>query len=209
MPNKKVPKLVVKRATTSRKLKPAEEAAAEEREGRSRRITRATGVVARKAKRSLHNNVALLMVAVCAAVVAYGIVATVTATKGEMLEEETGSGIAAATETSEPGGPAASGRHTTGTMAATTSGKSGSAEQARLGRRIKCQKVRDTKDPSIITVITEYEHGIVTQRYREVKIENCPMVMLVPLKPGEEDKKPAKVKRPRDTRRENVDFVPE
>lgn len=79
MASRKVPKLVVKRAKATRRLKMPAELAVEEQAARSptrrRKVTR-TAIVARRAKGSLRKHAYLLIIAMCAAVVVYGVAAS-------------------------------------------------------------------------------------------------------------------------------------
>lgn len=82
MPSRKVPKLVVKPHQATRKLKIPGEVPDSEQEGRpshrSKSMTRATRVI-KKAKSSVRTHAVLILIGICAALVVYGVGATLTA----------------------------------------------------------------------------------------------------------------------------------
>ncbi len=89
MGSQRVPKLVIKKRMSTRRLKVPEELADEQIQAKpsavSRRITRST-LALRRAKSSLKAHAALLALGLCAAVIMYGVVATLAAPS----EEEAG-----------------------------------------------------------------------------------------------------------------------
>ena len=92
MASGKIPKLIVKRHyTSSRKLKLPDEVVAEQQDdllsGRSSRVSRRT-VAIRQAKTSLRSHFHLIAIGLCAAIVMYGIAASLTA--GEKKPADTG-----------------------------------------------------------------------------------------------------------------------
>lgn len=163
MGSARIPKLVIKRQKSTRRLKLPDEMAADQQEGRvstrSRRITQAT-VAVRRAKTTVRSHAYLVLIGLCATVVMYGIVASISPS------EKTEAGPAAEESAMKAAPPPG--------FEQVSAGVSDTGS---------CVWQRDKDDPEILLRITTSSEGTKIERFREIKLKDPDGKILMPLKP--------------------------